>query len=314
MSVVRMLSALMIALALAACHESAPSEWSAEFDNPGFVADPGLSEASGLVASRSAPGHLFAINDSLNEPELFVLDRRGLALGRIEVSGAANRDWEDLAHAEGPDGSLLVIGDFGDNDAVHPHVTLYFVDEPEPDADGAYPDAVPLRHTLRLRYPDGPRDVEALAWDSRTGELLVISKRDRPPRIYTVPLDQALSASELQFTARGTLPPLPAPSMNERASSARLGQWVGQPTGLDIADDLSWAALITYRGLYLYRREDSESWLDALQRAPLEFRAPGVMTLESVALLPGSMDVIALPEGQPAPLLRYRIRPPEGPR
>lgn len=313
MSAPRALAALAMTV-LAACHSEDPGEWTAEFENTGFVADPGLAEASGLVASRSAPGHLFAINDSLNAPELFVLDQRGIAQGRIEISGASNRDWEDLARAGGPGGPLLVIGDIGDNDAAHPHVTLYFVDEPAPDTGGRYPQAVPLRHAVRLRYPDGARDAEALAWDPLAGELLVISKRDRPQRIYTVPLDQALASDELEFTARGTLPPLPAPSRNERASSATLGRWVGQPTGLDIADEPAWAAIITYRGLYLYRREDDESWLAALQRAPLEFRAPGVMTLESVALVPGSTDVIALPEGQPAPLLRFRIRPPDASR
>ena len=124
-------------------------------------------------------------------------------------------------------------------------------------------------------------------------------------------LQQALSSSDLEWEARGTLPPLPAPSGSERASSAELGRWVAQPTGLDISEEPAWAAVITYRGLYLYRRENGESWLTALQRAPLEFRAPGVMKLESVALIPGTMDVMALPEGQPAPLIRYRIRPPE---
>lgn len=306
--------AALAALALAglvACHTEAPSDWTAEFENTGFAADPGLDEASGLVASRSAPGHLFAINDSLNDPELFVLDRRGVALGRMAVNGAANRDWEALAHAEGPDGPLLVIADIGDNEAVHPHVSLYFLDEPEPGADGEYPGTLPLRHVLRLQYPDGPRDAEALAWDPLANELLVISKRDRPQRLYTVSLQQALSSSDLEWEARGTLPPLPAPSGSERASSAELGRWVAQPTGLDISDEPAWAAVITYRGLYLYRRENGESWLTALQRAPLEFRAPGVMKLESVALIPGTTDVMALPEGQPAPLIRYRIRPPE---
>src|SRR5205085_1640483 len=74
----------------------------------GVLAAPGLTESSGIVASRIHPGVYWTHNDSGNPPELFAVDERGRNLGVWRVSGASNVDWEDISSDAA---GHLIIGD-----------------------------------------------------------------------------------------------------------------------------------------------------------------------------------------------------------
>ena len=76
----------------------------------------GLPEASGLVASRTAAGRLWAHNDS-GKPEVFSLDTKGQVTGRVLLSGAALEDWEAMATGPCGGGTCLYLADIGDNEA-----------------------------------------------------------------------------------------------------------------------------------------------------------------------------------------------------
>ena len=76
----------------------------------------GLPEASGLVASRAAPGRLWSHNDS-GKPELIAFDAKGTIAGHLSISGARVEDWEALATAPCGSGSCLYVADIGDNEA-----------------------------------------------------------------------------------------------------------------------------------------------------------------------------------------------------
>src|ERR671919_653887 len=66
----------------------------------------GLSEASGVAASRRTPGVFWAHNDS-GDPVLFALDRHGAVKGRVRATGASVDDWEDMAVGPCPPGSCV---------------------------------------------------------------------------------------------------------------------------------------------------------------------------------------------------------------
>jgi hypothetical protein len=85
------------------------------------------------------------------------------------------------------------------------------------------------------------------------------------------------------------------------------GQWMSQPTGMDISADGKRAAVITYRSLYLYSREDGESWADAFQRTPLEFLGPKGLHDEAVTFGHDPLDVYVSSEGVPAPLYKLTL-------
>ena len=80
---------------------------------------------------------------------------------------------------------------------------------------------------------------------------------------------------------------------------------------MDISPDGRLAAVITYRSLYLFPREDGESWPEALQRQPVEIIGPPGFHDEAVGFSSDGRSVIVASEGRPSPLFRLDI-PPEG--
>ena len=115
----------------------------------GRLAAPEATEISGLVASTTQPGVLWAHNDSGDRARIFALRSDGSLIASLDVPGAEATDWEDIA--VGPGGDLL-LADIGDNKSVRNAIDIYRVPEPRL-ADGPTTTAAATR--LRLTYPDG---------------------------------------------------------------------------------------------------------------------------------------------------------------
>lgn len=115
-----------------------------------------LSETSGLAASLLRDGVLWTHNDRGNAPELFAVDEDGEILKRIGLDVRAE-DWEDIEIAACGNESCIFVADTGDNDGERERITVYRL--VEPDLESGQVDAVDALHA---RFPDGPRDVEAL--------------------------------------------------------------------------------------------------------------------------------------------------------
>ena len=274
----RWLMPLAAALGLAAC---AGAE--APLPEGAFrVQDRALAEMSGLVASHRQPGVLWSINDSGSFARLYRLGSEGQAMGRVWVSGAWLRDTEAMARWRQASRDWLLIGDTGDNRARRDHVVVHAV--PEPDAAATH---VRIAWSLRFRYPDGPRDSEGIAVDQARGELLVLSKRDQPARLYRVPL-----------SAAGQDEPLLA----DYLGSPRPGAISGAVTGLDLSEDGRELAVLTYEGLYLWRRQPDEAWATVLLRDPLALPRPAMRKAEAMALSATPGAVLVGSEQQPTPL------------
>jgi hypothetical protein len=266
-----------------------------------------LDEASGIQAGR---GDVFYLHNDEGS-QLFAADAKGRHLGTIDIA-ANNRDWEDLTRVPGPDGSLLVIGDIGDNAAVRKRVSLYFLTEPattiaEGDSEPLTGLTATLRHRVRVTYPDGPRDAESLAYDAAGGMLLILTKRDRPPRLYGIPLDLALLKKELQADFLAEVPGFRPPTRQDILKNPGRGLWVSQPTGMDISPDGRRAAVITYRSLYLFERTENERWPEAFQRAPLEIVGPPGAHDEAVGFSLDGRSVYVASEGVHSALYRLDL-------
>ena len=121
-------------------------------------------ELSGLVLSRS--GLLWTHNDSGGTPQVFALSRTGQLRAAVTLAGATNVDWEDIAIR----GRTLYVADIGDNLAARADIAIYRFAEPAPGTS-----AVPADRIV-LRYPDGPRDAEALLIDPRSGTVVIVTK------------------------------------------------------------------------------------------------------------------------------------------
>ena len=180
--------------------------------------------------------------------------------------------------------------------------------EPQVNPDGgAYPERTEVVHKLKLSYADGPRDVESMAYDPHSGMILLMSKRDRPPRLYGVPLEDALNneSAEAEFLAE--VPGFRPPTRRDLLTSPNRGQWVSQPTAMDISADGRLAAVLTYRSLYLFQREEGERWAEAFQREPEEFIGPPGLHDEAVAFSEDQTAIYVTTERRPAPLYKLDL-------
>ena len=160
---------------------------------PATFQSPRLVESSGVAVSHAHPGVLWTHNDSGDGPYLYATDLRGGNRGWLLVPGAQAVDWEDIAlgpcpTATGSAGACVYIADTGDNNEDRRSVTVYAVPEPAPPegpADTLRTTSAPA--VLRLRYPDGSHDVEAIYVAPRDTALFLVSKgRSGPIRLYRV--------------------------------------------------------------------------------------------------------------------------------
>ena len=138
-----------------------------------WVRETSLTEISGMVASPSREHVLWMHNDAGDDARLYAVGIDGADRGRITLPIDAV-DWEDMAAAPCPDGSgpCIWVGDIGDNDANRDSVSVYAV--PEPHIDGRIV-ANEFWH-FPFRYPNGPRDAEALVVSPEGRTLWIFEK------------------------------------------------------------------------------------------------------------------------------------------
>jgi len=166
----------------------------------GTVANDLLDEISGIAASRKNTDVFWVHNDRGGQARVWALTSEGTHLGIYYLSGADNRDWEDIAIGPGPvDGvDYLYVGNIGAGGAPNPYITVYRVAEPTVNSQ-----QLPVETTLtgvdaiNLAYPDGDqyRDAETLMVDPVTKDIYIVSKEDVPPRVYRAPYPQSTTTT-----------------------------------------------------------------------------------------------------------------------
>ncbi len=267
-----------------------------------LISEADLDEISGIAASRRSDQVYWVHNDAPRPATLSAIDGEGRRVGRLRIEGVRAVDWEDIASYELDGKRWLLIGDIGDNAAVRKDYELIAVEEPALPGDGASLQARPAWRQ-RFRYPDGSHDVESMAVDVRSRQVLLVTKH-APPVIYSLPLGPGKQGIALA-TRQGSLGFIPQPSGNEllaRFPAARLG---GSPTGLDIDSSGTLAALLTYRDVWLFDRHAGESWFRALARKPRRLTLPPMAQAEAIGFDRNGRAILVSGERLPAPLLRF---------
>jgi hypothetical protein len=226
---------------------------------------PGLPESSGLAVSRAHDGILWTHNDSGDRSEVFAVDAAGGLHGVSNIVGARNDDWEDIAVGPCAAGSCLYVADTGDNERKREETYIYRVVEPEPGSPSA------RAERLTVRYPDHPRDTEAI-FVLPPGDVYLVTKgrqdsqtlyRYRPGTVEKiVDLAPGPAAVQRQITA---------------ASASPSGEWV---------------AIREYKLLSIYRTAD----LLARKTTPalrMDLTSVGEAQGEGVALLDNGRVVLS---------------------
>ncbi len=249
----------------------------------GMVDDAELTELSGITRAGSL---LWTHNDSGGRAMVYGLSDTGAVMQRVAVDGAVIADWEDITVR----GEHLWVGDIGDNFAIRDTLQLYELPIPT-EGD----DAVTARR-VRVRWPDGPMDSEALFADPVTHELLLMSKvydgfvtvgrvpdPDGDPGDEVVPLE---AVATVQFG-------------NEGIGSTTL------VTGADMSPDGRFVVVRTYTAAWAFPRIPGEDWADTFGREPCE--VPAASEGQAEAITWDAAGVWTVSEGQPVPLHRVTV-------
>ncbi len=160
-------------------------KFSRRFEKPKVIArikSQEISESSGLVSSRCNKDIFWTHNDSRNGAFIFAVDRKGKKLGTWKVTGAVNKDWEDLATIKKDGKCFLYVGDIGNNSRIRSEFTVYRVEEPRiENAASASSFKNPLKTKratpIKFSYPNIRRNSETLLVHPVTEDLYILSKR-----------------------------------------------------------------------------------------------------------------------------------------
>ena len=279
-------------LALAGCGES--REPFARL--AGVVFDERLREVSGVAASRAHRDVLWMINDGGNAPELYAVSPRGRVQARYAVDGVANTDWEDMAAFVLDGKRYLLVADTGDNGGLRRTLQLHVFEEPRTLTGGRLKPA----WSIPFRWPDGARDCEAVAVDAAAGEVLLVSKKRRPPELFSLPLR---AGGKRQVAKKlGRLAGIPQPTAEERRATHSRVRLKGLVTAADVSPDGRRLAVMTYADLAVYTRKSGEPWADAVARRPLLRSLPWIPQAEAMAWSAGGRGLFATGEFSPAPV------------
>ncbi len=196
----------------------------------------GLRESSGAAWSLARPGVLWTHNDG-DDPNLYALDEEGRLLATIPVLAPGQWDREDMATSRCDDGFCLYLADTGDNPEARPQVRLVRVRD-----TGSLKEAPRQGEVLPIRFPEGPRDVEAIFVLPGERIHLVSKGRNHGNTVYRYPLPlrphQVVTLEEVQ-------------QLTDQAMSIP-----NQVTGADASPDGSRVVVRTYQELIFYQVVD----------------------------------------------------------
>jgi len=232
--------------------------------NAGTISSSKLVEASGLAASRTMPGVLWAHNDSRDGARVYAIAEDGSDLGAFDITGALAFDWEDMAAGPGSDPatSMLYFGDIGDNFSIRDgRVTVYRV--PEPDFD-SITDRIEGAVTLEYTYPDGIYNSEALFVTD--GSIFIVTKDRDETRVYR-------GDAGGDDSSDGALELVTVLSLDAEVS------------GADISWDGSTIAFRGYQTVWMWHRPSGGTVADALATDPCTAPSPDEVQGESIAFL-----------------------------
>ena len=274
--------------------------------------DARLDEASGLAASTQQHQRYWTHNDSRafydsapTQPLLYAIDGQGQVRGELWIDGLKPYDWEAVSAFRLKGKSYLMIGDLGDNRARRGRgIRLDVVEEPDRLEGQVHRKPA---WTLRLTYPDGPRDAEAMAVDAEEGALYILSKRDEHPHLYRAPLLVG-KGGQRELILLGALPPFDAPLLTDAPSSLKVLPFTHQPTDMAFAPDLREAVVLTYGHVYVFKRATGQSWLEALSSKPVVIDLPGAQQYEGISYTRDGKGWQIVQEGEGSPVL-YIPRP-----
>jgi hypothetical protein len=193
------------------------------------INDPRIVESSGVVASRRYTDVLWTHNDGGGPKKqvLYAIDRKGNTRASFSVINVTLHDWEDIAI---DDAGHLYIGDIGNNNAKRDMLTVYEIDEPNPQAE---PGSIAPKRAWKLKFPGAPFDCESLfVWKDQGYVVSKVFEKARA-QIFRFPLKETNQPVTLELVATTKIK--------------------SPVTGGDISADGTLLGLVAKNGAYVFR-------------------------------------------------------------
>lgn len=195
----------------------------------GPIANPRLTESSGVVLGRKNPDTLWTHNDGGGRRQvLYAVTRSGRPVADFRVTGALLDDWEDIASDEQ---GHLFLGDIGDNDRARRTISVHQVDEPDLSTNRS--GSVAVTRSWNLKYPGERFNAEALVVRQGNGYIITKVFDDARAEMYRFPLDHGPELQTLQLV-----------------TELRIDSPV---TGADISPDGRLLGIVSKAGAFVYR-------------------------------------------------------------
>jgi hypothetical protein len=301
------LRALLVFIAVASCGvklDAWPRQ-AAGYKDAVKVADlqeKGITESSGIAASRRTPGVYWVHNDSGDGANLYATDRKGRALASFTLTGATAVDWEDMAAAGTGEEARLYIGDIGDNGRNRDDTCVYRVYEPEVDvALTGHAGKTMLAEKLPFRYPDGHHDAETLMVHPVSQDVFIVTKEESGVSgVYKFP-------TPLTRNRTVTL---------EKVGSVRFtnplrlrGNNVGKlATAGDISPDGLRIVIRTYTDAFEWTASPEQSIGSALAAKARAVAVPWLGQYEAICYSHDGKSLLTTSEGRPCPLWELKAK------
>jgi hypothetical protein len=146
---------------------------------------------------------------------------------------------------------------------------------------------------LHLKYPDGPKDAEAMMIDPQQKLIYIVSKRSDTVRVYTAPL---------AFKANDTV------TMTYRTKLFFKGfkpfKWI---TAADISKDGKQVLVKSYEKIYYWKRDGTEPIWETLQRKAEEPNYQQEKQGEAIGFTADGKGYYTVSEGVFSPIYYYRV-------
>ncbi|MEO1573725.1 MAG: hypothetical protein AAFU65_02070 [Pseudomonadota bacterium] len=284
----------------------------------GTLRDRALREVSGMAVSRRDPNVIWVHNDSGSGPILHAIGAHGGVRARLRLNGATAKDWEDMASFTWNGKPMLMVADVGDNNARRSAVWLHVFEEPDlAEAEDSNNIDVDLAWSIPFQFPEGAADCESVAVDTSEGRVLLLTKRQNPPMLYSLPLapEGALPGrgKVRKATLLGPVNSIPRPTAADLLADPVFGAFSSQPTSMDVAGRE--LVVLTYAHAYRYVRAADQDWAEALSAPPQIVLLPRMKQTEAVTFSADGSGLYVTSERHHAPIYRLdpAVRAPEPP-
>ncbi|QDE32692.1 hypothetical protein [Shewanella polaris] len=285
----------------------------------GSITAPSIDEASGLAVSRINDQILWLHNDSGDTARIFAIDTQGNQLAIVNITGVKNNDWEDIASFVYQGESYLLIADVGDNQAKRSKYQLHLIKEPDlSQLNGPKILSVKPSWSMTFTYPDGAHDCESVAVDLAKQKILLLTKRDKLPILFELPLmapsgQNASNNSSVEMVNKqakrvGEIAPLPTAMLDYASIYTWIG-FAGKPTAMDISADGLSAVVLTYTHAFYFTQPQPSDWLSLFATQPQQIMLPSIKQAEAVGFSQDGHSIYITSERLPAPLYKMDLTP-----